>query len=78
MAKKVTFQQQMNKIVKQWEKHPLPEDFKNAEQNKHMCSVEGVVSQLDNLPSGPGTIMVATVGDDSSQIEIQTINVLKQ
>ena len=41
----MTFEEQMDIIIEQWEKHPIPEDFQNTEHNKNMCSIEGIQKQ---------------------------------
>lgn len=74
----MTFQDRMNEVIQLWEEHPLPEDFKAVDQNKLLCSVDGVISQLDNLPGGggAGTIYIA-VNDGNDNVSIRTITVFK-
>lgn len=75
----MTFQEQINEIVTHWEKYPVPDDFQNTKQNKNMCTVKGIQKQLDDLPSGDGTIYVAIVDQNTpNSIAIKPINVFKQ
>lgn len=74
----MNFQDQMDLILKQWEENPVPLDFQNNEENKLLCSIEGVQTQLDNLSSGAGTIYVALAVKNSNNIEIKPIHVFKQ
>ena len=74
----MTFEEQMDIIIEQWEKHPIPEDFQNTEHNKNMCSIEGIQKQLDDLPSGPGVVFAAVAVDDNSSIEVKQFNIFKQ
>lgn len=75
----MNFQEQMNLIMEHWEKFPIPEDFQNTEQNKNMSTVEGIQKQLDDLPSGPGTIYVAIVDENNTNnIAIKPLEVFKQ
>jgi hypothetical protein len=74
----MTFQEQMDLVLEQWEKNPIPLDFQTINENKQMCSVEGVMQQLDNLSSGAGTIYVALATEGSTAIEIKPIHIFKQ
>lgn len=69
----------MNKIVEHWEKYPIPNDFSVRDDIKMMSTVEGVLSQLNKLQNGPGTVMVATTDESTmTSIRIQSLSVFKE
>jgi hypothetical protein len=74
----MTFEEQMDIIIEQWGRCPIPEDFLTTEHNRNMCSVEGIQKQLDALPSGPGIVLAAVAVENSSDIEIKQFNIFKQ
>ena len=73
----MTLEQQLEEIIELWAKNPLSEEFVSDPGNSRLCTIQGVQQQIENLPSGEGTIIV-TFLNDAQQIEIKTIKVFKQ
>jgi hypothetical protein len=72
----MTFEEEMKNIEEFWANESLPPEFIEIEANTPLCSVNGVLEQLQNLPIGQGSIKVAYAKDGN--IEIKTLAVVKQ
>jgi hypothetical protein len=72
----MTFEEQMKIIEESWENHPITGDFLECENTRRMCSVSGVMEQIESIKGDYGIVFVATMNDGN--IEIKQLAVHKQ
>jgi len=75
----MNFQEKMNEIMEHWEKYPIPNHIKDNDQSSRISTVEGILTQLNELPPGVGIITVALMDiNNPSLLKTETIMVTKE